>query len=162
MIIHWCMCTCECVGSLFITIFSYQTPCHLAPGLSSNVRSYTVSVNKQTVEQEYICANDSELCSYDWNVADHETVNYTVSNYMITVAGNNVVGQGVIKNCTTTPIGEQLLNRPLSRIFLCYIKSAWNVIFYCRRKRKSMWLPILAMVRVESPCVLLIVNLVVL
>ena len=76
----------------------------MAPGLSSNVRSYTVSVNKQTVEQEYVCANDSEQCSYTWNVADYETVNYTVS-----VAGNNVVGQGVTKNCTTTLIGEQLL-----------------------------------------------------
>ena len=75
----------------------------MAPGLSSSVRSYTVSVNKQTVEQEYVCVSDSEQCSYTWNVADYETVNYTVS-----VTANNVVGQGVTKNCTTTPIGEQL------------------------------------------------------
>ena len=85
-------------------VFSHQVPCHqnlVAPGLSSNVTSYTVSVNKQTVEQEYVCVSDSEQCSYAWNDADHNAVNYTVS-----VAANNVVGQGVIKNCTTTPIGE--------------------------------------------------------
>ena len=75
----------------------------MAPGLSSNVRSYTVSVNKRTVKQEYVCIKDSEQCSYTWNVADYETV-----NYMVSVAANNVVGQSVIKNCTTTPIGEQL------------------------------------------------------
>ena len=98
------MCTHECVGSLFITCFSHQVPCHqnlIVPELSSNVTSYTVSVNKQTVEQEYVCVSDSEQCSYAWNDADHNAVNYTVS-----VAANNVVGQGVIKNCTTTPIGE--------------------------------------------------------
>ena len=101
------MCACECVGSLFNTCFSHQTPCHqnlMAPGLSSHVRSYAVSVNKQTVEQEYICTNVSELCSYAWNVADYEAV-----NYMVSVAANNVVGQGVTKNCTTTAIGKQLL-----------------------------------------------------
>ena len=87
--------------------FSHQTPCHqnlIAPGLSSKVRNYTVSVNKQTVEQEYVCVSDSELCSYAWNVADHETVNYTVS-----IAANNVIGQGLTRNCTTTPIGKKLL-----------------------------------------------------
>ena len=54
-------------------------------------------------QAEYVCIKDSQHCSYTWNVADYETVNYTVS-----VAPNNVVGQGVTKNCTTTPIGEQL------------------------------------------------------
>ena len=73
----------------------------MAPGLISNVRSYTLSVNKQTVDQEYICTKDSEQCSYAWNVADHEA-----TNYMVSVAANNVVGQSFTKNCTTTPIGE--------------------------------------------------------
>ena len=85
--------------------FSHQTPCHqnlIAPGLSSNVRSYALSVNRQTVEQKYICTNDSELCSYAWNVVDHSAV-----NYMVSVAANNVVGQSVTKNCTTTPISKE-------------------------------------------------------
>ena len=73
----------------------------MAPGLSNNVRSYAVSVNKQTVEQKYICTKELELCSYTWNVAYNET-----ANYMVSVAANNVVGQGVAKNCTATPIGE--------------------------------------------------------
>jgi len=68
------------------------------------VRSYTLSVNKQTVEQEFVCVSDSEQCYYAWNVADHEAGNYVVS-----VAANNVVGQSVTKNCTTTPIGEHKL-----------------------------------------------------
>ena len=73
----------------------------MVPGLSNNVSCYAVSVNKQTVEQEYVCVSDSEQCSYAWNDADHNAVNYTVS-----VAANNVVGQGVTMNCTTTPISE--------------------------------------------------------
>ena len=73
----------------------------MAPGLSSNVNSYTLSVNKQTVEQEFVCVSDSEPCYYAWNVADN-----VVGNYVVSVAANNVVGQSVTKNCTTTPIGE--------------------------------------------------------
>ena len=75
----------------------------MAPELSSKVRSYNVSVNEQTVQQKYICTNDSEQCSYAWNVADHNAVNYTVS-----VTANNVVGQSVTKSCTNTPISKQL------------------------------------------------------
>ena len=78
-----------------------QVPCRLAPGLSGNVRSYTISINKETVEQEYICTTDSNQCSYTWSVASHEIANYTVS-----VAANNVIGQSDAAYCTTTSIGE--------------------------------------------------------
>ena len=85
----------------------------MAPGLSSNVSSYALSVNEQTVEQEHICINDSELCSYAWNVVDHNAV-----NYMVSVAANNVVGQSVIKNCTTTPIGERKTKSCLDDLYI--------------------------------------------
>ena len=94
----------------FKCVFSHQAPCYqhlIAPGLSSNVRSYTVSVNKQsnkTFQQEFVCDSESDQCSYTWNVADHEAV-----KYMVSVAANNVVGQSVTKNCTTTLIGQQLV-----------------------------------------------------
>lgn len=78
-----------------------QVPCRLAPGLSGNVRSYTISINKETVEQEYICTTDSNQCSYTWSVASHEIANFTVS-----VAANNVIGQSDAVYCTTTSIGE--------------------------------------------------------
>ena len=91
-------------------VFSHQAPCYqhlIASGLSSSIRSYTVSVNKQsnkTFKQEIVCDSESDQCSYTWNVADHEAV-----NYMVSVAANNVVGQSVTKNCTTTLIGQQLV-----------------------------------------------------
>ena len=89
-------------STLLICCLTFQTQCsEMAPGLSNNVSCYAVSVNKQTVEQKYVCVSDSEQCSYAWNDADHNAVNYTVS-----VAANNMVGQGVTKNCTTTPISE--------------------------------------------------------
>lgn len=114
-------------------VFSHQAPCYqhlIAPGLSSNVRSYTVSVNKQsnkTFQQEFVCDSESDQCSYTWNVSDHEAV-----NYMVSVAANNVVGQSVTKNCTTTLIGQQLLLVELVQnvcvLFVCSHKHLYGSI----------------------------------
>ena len=98
-----CMWMCWQPAPVRYLFFSHQIPCHLTPGLNNKVRSYTLSVNKETVEQDYVCTNNSDVCSYTWNVADNDAV-----NYMVSVAANNVVGQSVRKNCTTTPVGEQL------------------------------------------------------
>lgn len=58
-------------------------------------------MNKETVEQEYICTTDSKQCSYTTNVASNKMINYTVS-----VVANNVIGQSDTVYCTTTSIGE--------------------------------------------------------
>ena len=90
------------VNPLLLFLNIHQVPCVLNSGLSNNIRSYTLSINKQTVDQEYICTNDSEQCFYAWNVAEHTEV-----NYMVSVAANNVIGRSSTKNCTMTPIGKQ-------------------------------------------------------
>ena len=130
-------CSYECVDSLFNTCFSHQTSCLqnlMAPGLSGIVRSYTLSVNKRTVEQEYICTKDSEQCSYAWNVSANEA-----TNYMVSVAANNVVGQSVTKNCTTTPIGEQLLVTGLVQSICMLYQECVMLSFYIAEERRKAY-----------------------
>jgi len=76
----------------------------IAPGLNAEVNNYTIAVtngNKQILEQAYLCMSNSEWCSYTWKVTNQGEASYSVS-----VAANNLVGQGETTPCTPAPIGE--------------------------------------------------------
>lgn len=76
----------------------------IAPGLNAEVNNYKIAVtngNEQILEQAYLCMSNSEWCSYTWKVTNQGEAIYSVS-----VAANNLVGQGETTDCTPAPIGE--------------------------------------------------------
>ena len=51
------------------------------------------------MEQSHLCTG--EQCTFSWEVAEQGTTSYKVS-----VAANNVVGQGEAVVCRPVPVGE--------------------------------------------------------
>ena len=78
-----------------MSLFCFQNPSQLAPGVSQDILVYSVSVNDDAALT--MC---SSMCSYSYNIQSSS------SSFAVKLAAGNIFGPGPERSCNLPPNGN--------------------------------------------------------